>query len=52
MEAEVEIAEHEPTLATPRANRLERLPGLPCPPPATLGVVEPGKAVEHGVEVG
>ena len=52
MEAEVEVAEHEPALAAPGARRLERLPGLAGAPPAALGVVEPGEAVEHRVEVG
>ena len=35
-----------------RARRLERLPRLAGPPPAALGVVQPGEAVEDGVEVG
>ena len=52
MEADVEVAEHEPAFATPGAGGLERLPRLAGPPPATLGVVEPGEPVEDGVEVG
>ena len=40
MEAEVEVAEHEPALAAPGPRRLERLPRLPGPPPAALGVVQ------------
>ena len=52
MKPEVEIAEHEPALASPRTNRIECLPCLTCAAPATLRVVEPSQAVEHGVEVG
>ena len=52
MEADVEVAEHEPALAAPGAGRLERLPRLAGPPPAALGVVQAGEAVEDGVEVG
>ena len=52
MQPEVEVAEHEPALATPRSRRLERLPALPGPAPAALRVVEPGEAVEDRVEVG
>ena len=52
VEADVEIAEHEPALATPGAGRLERLPRLAGPPPAALGVVQAGEAVEDGVEIG
>ena len=52
MEPEVEIAEHEPALPTPRTHRLERLPALAGSPPAALGVVQPGQAVQDGVEVG
>ncbi len=52
VEADVEIAEHEPALATPGAGRLERLPRLAGPSPATLGVVQAGEAVEDGVEIG
>ena len=40
MEADVEVAEHEPALPAPGARRLERLPRLAGPPPAALGVVQ------------
>ena len=52
MEADVEVAEHEPALPAPGPRRLERLPRLARPPPAALGVVQAGEAVEDGVEVG
>ena len=52
MEPEVEVAEEEPSLATPLPSRLERSPRLPGPTPAALLVVQSGERVQNGVEVG
>ena len=52
VEADVEVAEHEPAFTTPGPGGLERLPRLAGPSPAALGVVQAGDAVENRVEVG
>ena len=52
VEAEVAVAEPEPVLAAERGDGRERLPGLACPAPAPLLVVQAGERVEDAVEVG
>ena len=51
VEPDVAVAEPEPVLAAQARRRLERVPRLVGPPPATLGVDEPGERVEQAVEV-
>src|SRR5437016_4337864 len=52
MQTEISVAEAEPRLAAERRHGLEGLPGLARTAPAALLVVQPGKRVEDGVEIG
>jgi hypothetical protein len=51
VQAEVAVAEPEPTLTTEASGLLERVPCLVGPSPASLLVGPPGQGVENAVEV-
>ena len=49
---EIPVPQTEPRFAAELAERFHESPAFIPPPPAELGIIEPGKRVHDGVEVG